>query len=71
MTRIFVIYHLDGGVTVVEQSEKERSFTPMDSVSQMRNYLDTLPGDVPEADIITETAASPWQQQLEERSRVC
>lgn len=68
MTKIFVIYHLNGGVTVVEQNEKERCFTPLDSVGQMRNYLDTLDGDVPECNIITETAASPWQQQLKERS---
>lgn len=70
MTKIFLIHHFDGGITLVEQNEKERIFTPMESLSQMRNYLETISTNVPECNIITETAASPWQKQLAERSVV-
>ncbi|MBQ7735083.1 MAG: hypothetical protein IJT61_03995 [Bacteroidales bacterium] len=68
MTKIFVIYHLDGGITLVEQSENQRNFTPMDCVSQMVNHLNSINSDVPECDIIIETHDSHWQKQLAERS---
>lgn len=67
-TGIFVIFHLDGTVTLVEQTSTERTFTPLESVSQTLSLVGD--GDCPSGNIITETPTLSWRQQLAERSRV-
>lgn len=64
MKKIYVIFHLDGSLTLVEQTSDQRLFTPLDSLGQLNNHLSALDADCPAENIITETHQSRWQQQL-------
>ena len=63
---IYTIFHLDGSLTLVEITPKERIFTPIDSLGQLRNYLDTIDADCPEDNLITETETESWPQLLQQ-----
>lgn len=66
---MFIIIHNDATLTLVEQTEKVRTFTPVNTMSHMVQFLSQKKADVPLENIITENCPNGWVKQLNERCR--